>query len=201
MKYMKWIAAFFFPLLLLSCNTQKQPDHQSDLVKQIADQMDVALQITTSKKDSVLIFPRTTENGELKLVKSRDWTSGFFAGNLWMVYELTGDEKWKERALEYTLPMEQEQWNGGTHDIGFKMYCSFGKAWKYTGNPLYRDILVQAAKTLITRFNPAVGCLRSWDHNSDKWDFPVIVDNMMNLELLMWASKETGDDTFKNIAV
>ncbi len=198
---MKWITAFFFPLVLLSCNMQKQTEHQPDLVKQIADQMDVALQITASKKDSVLIFPRTTENGELKLVRSRDWTSGFFAGNLWMVYELTGDEKWKEYALEYTLPMEQEQWNGGTHDMGFKMYCSFGKAWQHTGNPAYRDILIQSAKTLITRFNPAVGCIRSWDHNSDKWDFPVIIDNMMNLELLMWAAKETGDETFKNIAV
>jgi unsaturated chondroitin disaccharide hydrolase len=118
-----------------------------------------------------------------------------------MAYELTGDEKWKEHALEYTLPLEKEQWNGGTHDMGFKMFCSFGKAWQHTGDTLYRNILIQSAQTLATRFNPAVGCMRSWDHNTDKWDFPVIIDNMMNLELLMWASKETGDENLKNIAV
>jgi hypothetical protein len=134
-------------------------------------------------------------------VRSKDWTSGFFPGNLWMVYELTGDEKWKKQALDFTLPLENEKWNGGTHDMGFKMFCSFGKAWQFTGDSAYRDILIQSAKTLATRFNPTVGCIRSWDHNADKWDFPVIIDNMMNLELLMWAAKETGNDTLKNIAV
>ncbi len=187
--------------LIFGCSNQKKKDSKLDLIPHVSQQLEFAIQIAEPLRDSVLISPRTIENDKLKLVSSKDWTSGFFPGNLWMVYELTGDMKWKERALEYTLPLESQQWNGGTHDMGFKMFCSFGKAYQFTGDSVYRNILIQSAKTLATRFNPAVGCIRSWDHNADKWDYPVIIDNMMNLELLMWAAKETGNDTLKNIAV
>ncbi len=81
------------------------------------------------------------------------------------------------------------------------MFSSFGKAYQFTGNEEYKNVVIQSAKTLATRFNPKVGCIRSWDHNADKWDFPVIIDNMMNLEMLMWAAKETGNDTLKQIAI
>ena len=195
------LLSVFTLILFFGCSIMKQKEPKPDLTTHIAKQMEYAVQLAETLKDSVLVSPRTTEDGKLKLVRSRDWTSGFFPGNLWMVYELTGDEKWKKTALEYTLPLEKEQWNGGTHDMGFKMFCSFGKAWQFTGDSAYRDILIQSAQTLATRFNPVVGCMRSWDHNTDKWDFPVIIDNMMNLELLMWASKETGDENLKNIAV
>jgi unsaturated chondroitin disaccharide hydrolase len=188
-------------VLFFGCTSQSKKQSEPDLTTQISKQMEYAIQLANSMKDSVLVSPRTMEAGKLKLVRSRDWTSGFFAGNLWMVYELTGDEKWKQHALDFTLPLEDEQWDGGTHDLGFKMFCSFGKAWQFTGDSAYRDILIQSAQTLATRFNPAVGSIRSWDHNTDKWDFPVIIDNMMNLELLMWAAKETGDENLKNIAV
>jgi rhamnogalacturonyl hydrolase YesR len=198
---MKLLELVLLLFIVVSCGNQKQDHTKTSFDEQIAEQLNYAITLTASKKDTVFIFPRTIENDELKLVKSRDWTSGFFAGNLWMMYELSGDENWKSHALEYTLPMEKEQWNGGTHDMGFKMFCSFGKAYQHTGNAGYRDILIQSAKTLATRFNPAVGCIRSWDHNTDKWDFPVIIDNMMNLELLMWAAKETGDESLKNVAV
>lgn len=187
--------------LTFGCSNQNSKDSKSNLITHVSDQMKYAIQQANPLRDSILISPRTIENDKMKLVASKDWTSGFFPGNLWMVYELTGDEKWKQYALQYTLPLEKEQWNGGTHDMGFKMFCSFGKAWQFTGDSVYRDILIQSAKTLATRFNPAVGCIRSWDHNADKWDFPVIIDNMMNLELLMWAAKETGNDTLKSIAV
>lgn len=188
-------------IVVLGCTNQNQNQPKPDLTSQISAQMEYAVQLANSLKDSVLVSPRTVEDGKLKLVKSGDWTSGFFPGNLWMVYEITGDTKWKQVALDFTLPLAKEQWNGGTHDMGFKMFCSFGKAWQFTGDSTYRDILIQSAQTLATRFNPAVGCIRSWDHNTDKWDFPVIIDNMMNLELLMWAAKETGDENLKNIAV
>jgi hypothetical protein len=187
--------------LCFGCSTQNKKEEQLDLTFYISQQFDYAVQLANEAKDSVFIFPRTIENGDLKLVKGRDWTSGFFAGNLWMVYELTGEEKWKKHALEYTLPLEQEQWDGGTHDLGFKMFNSFGKAYQYSGNEMYKNIVIQSAKTLATRFNPNVGCIRSWDHNTDKWDFPVIIDNMMNLEMLMWAAKETGNDTLSQIAI
>ncbi|MBK6284153.1 MAG: glycoside hydrolase family 88 protein [Draconibacterium sp.] len=188
-------------LLSFGCSNQNKQETKPDIISLVSQQMEYAVQLADQFKDSVLVAPRTTENDKLKLVRARDWTSGFFAGNLWMVYDLTGDEKWKERAIEYTLPLEQEQWDGGTHDLGFKMFNSFGKAYQFTGNETYKNVVIQSAKTLATRFNPNVGCIRSWDHNADKWDFPVIIDNMMNLEMLMWAAKETGNDTLRQIAI
>jgi rhamnogalacturonyl hydrolase YesR len=188
-------------LLCLGCSDQSKKELKTDLISHVSSQMEYALQLADNLKDSIYISPRTIENGELKLVRGRDWTSGFFPGNLWMVYELTGDEKWKDKAIEYTLPLEPEQWDGGTHDLGFKMFNSFGKAYLSTGNQAYKNVVIQSAKTLATRFNPNVGCIRSWDHNADKWDFPVIIDNMMNLEMLMWAAKESGIDSLRQIAI
>ena len=148
------------------------------------------------------LHPRTAEeNGSLRLVKSKDWTSGFFPGNLWFLYEYTEDEKWKNAAQKFTSNIEDQQWNGGTHDMGFKMYCSYGSGYRLTENPKYREVLIQSAKTLITRFNPTVGAIRSWDFNADTWQFPVIIDNMMNLELLFWATSETGDSIYYDMAV
>jgi len=189
-----------FLILLFSCNNQKA-DKLEILIDHCDSQIEFAIQTITALHTPDMVSPRTVEDGALKLVPARDWTSGFFPGNLWMMYELTGDEKWKDQALQFTLSLEQEKWNGRTHDSGFKMYCSFGQAIKYTNNSAYRDILIQSAKTLSARFNPVVGCIRSWDHNTDKWDYPVIIDNMMNLELLMWAAQETGNENFREIAI
>jgi len=198
---MKKLNVLVVIIILISCTTQKSADTQSQLINHITEQVDYAVQIAEPLRDSILTSPRTIKNGRLKLVPSRDWTSGFFPGNLWMLYELTDDKKWEDLALEYTLPLEKEQWNKGTHDLGFMMFCSFGKAYQFTKNKDYKNILIQSAKSLATRFNPTVGCIRSWDHNSDKWDFPVIIDNMMNLELLLWAANETGESYLKEVAI
>lgn len=148
------------------------------------------------------ISPRSlNQKGELNMVASKDWCSGFFAGCLWEMFEMTGKENWKESAMRFTSPLEDQKWNLKTHDMGFKMMPTFGKAYQFTGNKNYRDILIQSAKTLITRYSKKTGCIRSWDHNQDKWQFPVIIDNMMNLELLFLATKETGDSVYYNIAV
>jgi rhamnogalacturonyl hydrolase YesR len=154
------------------------------------------------KPDKNYVAPRSIdENGKLIVVPSRDWTSGFFAGELWYMYEYTKDEKWREAAEKYTARIEPEKLNGGTHDMGFKVYCSFGNGYRLTRNEHYRDVLITAARTLATRFKPDAGIIRSWEHNRDKWQCPVIIDNMMNLELLFWAFKETNDSSFYKIAV
>lgn len=158
--------------------------------------------IAEAKGNSTGLFsPRTLENGKLKLVASRDWTSGFFAGELWMLYDFTRKPEWKAKAGEFTALMEKEKMNGTTHDMGFKIYCSYGTGYKITKDPAYKDVIVQAAKTLSTRFNPKVGCIRSWDHHKEQWGYPVIIDNMMNLELLFAATQLTGDSSFYKIAV
>ncbi len=149
-----------------------------------------------------LVSPRTIdENGNLVTVSSRDWTSGFFPGELWFMYEYTGREQWKQAAMRHTASIEREKENGGTHDMGFKIYCSFGNGYRLTGNEEYAGVMLEAARTLVTRFKPGAGVIRSWDHNTDKWASPVIIDNMMNLELLFWASKHSGDPLFRDIAV
>jgi unsaturated chondroitin disaccharide hydrolase len=155
-----------------------------------------------NKNKTEVVSPRSLiAEGNLTLVPSRDWTSGFFPGVLWFLYEFTGKQKWETQARIFTSNIENEKLNGGTHDMGFKIYCSFGNGYRLTKDPAYREIIILSAKTLSTRFNPIVGCIRSWDHSRDKWGYPVIIDNMMNLELLFAATRLTGDSSFYKIAV
>jgi len=157
--------------------------------------------VKAEAKKTDLVTPRTLENGKLKLVASKDWTSGFFPGELWFLYEYSGNKMWLEQARKFTAMIEQEQFNGKTHDMGFKVFCSVGTGYRITKDAHYRDVIIQSAKTLATRFNPKTGVILSWDHSRDKWVNPVIIDNMMNLELLFEATKLTGDSSFYKIAV
>ncbi len=149
-----------------------------------------------------LVTPRSIEdNGLLRLVPSSDWCSGFFPGNLWYISELTGDKKWEKLADKFTLKIEPEKTNAATHDMGFKILCSFGNGYRINQNENYKNIIVQSAYTLTKRFNPKTGLILSWDHSRDKWVNPVIIDNMMNLELLFFAFRHTNDSMFYKIAV
>lgn len=192
--------------LLTSCQPDSQPEKVS--LNQIKSQLKLLAvnfsEANVSASDSskkVVSVRSLNSDGSLKVVPSKDWCSGFYAGSLWQASELTGDTALQQLARTFTLPLEKEKFNGATHDMGFKMMCSFGQGYRITRDSAYRDILIQSAKTLTTRFNEKIGAIRSWDHNQDKWQFPVIIDNMMNLELLFWASKQTGDQVYYNIAV
>jgi rhamnogalacturonyl hydrolase YesR len=196
-----------FVLVSTGCNTIRS--QQDNIVQKDFDfaskQLLVAVSEVEKAKQSGItgkVSPRTLNaDGILQLVASHDWVSGFFPGSLWYMYEYTNDDKWKELAKKYTAPIESEKTNGGNHDIGFKVYCSFGNGYRLTKDQSYRNILLQSAKTLITRFKSNSGIIRSWDHNTDKWQCPVIIDNMMNLELLFWAFNETRDSVYYNTAV
>lgn len=170
-----------------------------DAATQTAILLDSVQQATSN--NAVLVAPRTIERGQLKLVGSRDWTSGFFAGELWMLYGYTQEEKWKQAADKATRLLDKEKWNAGTHDMGFKIYCSYGNGYLYTKDSSYQKVIIDAARTLTRRYNPTIGSIRSWDHNRDKWQFPVIIDNMMNLELLFAATRFTGDSSYYSVAV
>jgi unsaturated chondroitin disaccharide hydrolase len=176
---------------------------QKQIIEQAAIQFNYAFEeIAKAKaKNPIAVSPRSMRADTLFMVPAKDWTSGFFAGNLWYMYELTNDKKWLQRAQEFTAPIENQKMDSTTHDLGFKLYCSFGNGYRLTKTPQYRDVLLQSARTLTTRFNEKVGSLRSWDHHKEVWQFPVIIDNMMNLELLFWAFKETKDSTFYKVAV
>jgi unsaturated chondroitin disaccharide hydrolase len=152
-------------------------------------------------KDKPELLPRTIDTtGALVVSDPGWWTSGFFPGSLWYLYEHSNDEKIKYAAIQMTSRVEKEKNNTGTHDLGFMLYCSFGNGFRITGDENYRDVLLTGAKSLSTRFRPNIGCIQSWG-SSEKWQCPVIIDNMMNLELLLWVFNQTGDSSYYNIAV
>jgi hypothetical protein len=143
--------------------------------------------------------PRTFENGQLVTVRIKDWTSGFFAGSLWYLYEYTRKPEWMKAAKDYTGRLESIKDYTGDHDVGFMLGSSYGNGYRLTGEKSYRSVLLLGAKSLATRFNPKVGQIRSWDHGD--WRYPVIIDNMMNLELLTLASREGGGERLRKIAM
>ena len=152
--------------------------------------------------DTEKFSPRTMEeDGTLRLVKPRDWCSGFFAGSLWQLYGYTHDSKWLKAAEEFTAPLEKMKDCKETHDLGFTVYSSFGNGYRLTGNVHYKDVIVEAAKSLASRYSDKVKAIRSWDHHKEQWNYPVIIDNMLNLELLFEASRLTGDKSYYDIAV
>ncbi|RYY54064.1 MAG: glycosyl hydrolase family 88 [Chitinophagaceae bacterium] len=152
-------------------------------------------------------FPRTTDStGRLVSTDMYDWTPGFFPGSLWYAYQYSADSSMKTAAVQWTERLEPLKDFRDHHDLGFMMYCSFGNAFRITGNQRYRDYLVQAARSLCTRFDPKVGCIKSWNtfrswHGNKVYHYPVIIDNVMNLELLFFATKVTGDSSFYRTAV
>ncbi len=162
----------------------------------------LAAQRAAAPGKAPLVSPRTlSPTGELVVVPARDWTSGFFPGYLWLLYQATGQARWKAAAQQYTARIEPEKTNATTHDMGFKVYCSVGTGYRLTQDAHYRTVIIEAARTLSQRFSPQVGAIRSWDHHREKWGFPVIIDNMLNLELLFAATRLSGDSSFYKIAV
>jgi hypothetical protein len=166
-------------------------------IAQSADQYRFMLQQLGDER----AIPRTFEHGKLfKPNLDRDWTVGFFPGSLWYLYEATGDAAWRTAAERYTPYVASWARNKGTHDVGFVLFCSYGNGLRLTKNSAYAEVLRAGAATLASRFNPAVGAIKSWDWGTRKgWDFPVIIDNMMNLELLLWASDH--DPRLRDVAI
>ena len=194
---------FLLPAILLlnACSiTQKdKPVWAEQAIETAGYQLKImASQVDEMRGDSAL-FPRSVREGKVRLTDAKDWTSGFLAGTLWYGYELSGDTILKKEARKYTSLLEPIQFYTGNHDIGFMMCCSYGNALRLAAQAGDDTILVNTAKSLITRYNPDVKAIRSWDFG--KWSYPVIIDNMMNLELLFWASRHTNDTVYKNIAI
>lgn len=204
MKQIIRIKIIFLILLLCGCSAQqKSADPQKELLQTIDKNFGDAsaqykLMMTKLAPDR---FPKTyyAQTDSFETSKSGWWCSGFYPGTLLYLYEQTKDQALLTEAERILKSLEKEKNNKNTHDLGFMMYCSFGSAERIAPKPEYKDILLTSAKSLCTRFNPKVGCIKSWD--SKPSDFLVIIDNMMNLELLFWATKISGDSSFYKIAV
>lgn len=160
----------------------------------IETQADGMLEEVKSSK----LTPRSIERG---LRPSNDWTSGFYPGILWYLYEYTGKAQWQKEAATVTAFLEKEQYSNHDHDIGFRIYCSYGNGYLLTGEEQYKTAVVNAAKALSTRFSDKTQTIMSWNPDKERdWKYPVIIDNMMNLELLFEATRFSGDQSFTNIA-
>lgn len=160
-----------------------------------------------SKQVSVGKYPKTyfADKNQLETSDSGWWCSGFYPGTLLYLDEAKGAPELKKEALNVMEDLKKEQFNTTTHDLGFMMYCSFGNAERLHPSKEYETILMNSAKSLAGRFNPKTGCIKSWEskpwNHADKDESAVIIDNMMNLELLFWATKHSGDSTYYKIAV
>jgi chondroitin AC lyase len=203
MKQLMMAAAAFCLLLLAFTQDKKETVFIKDNFTYAGKQLRNMLAET---KSNPLAFPRSTKNGQLVTTNMYDWTPGFFPGSLWYAYEYSKDPQLKTAAVQWTERLEPLKTFTQHHDLGFMMYCSYGNAYRLTGNEVYKNILVQSARSLSTRFNPVTGCIKSWNsfkswHGNKTYQFPVIIDNLMNLELLFFASEVTGDTSFRHIAV
>lgn len=191
---------YFIPFLVvfmvsfLSCK-QQETKWYDNAIEVAQTQLEKATEAYAPEHNPRSIYP----DGKIRLTHVRDWTCGFFPGSLWYMYELTGNEALKSEARRFTEALDSAQYFTYTHDLGFMLYCSYGNAFRLTGDEAYKKVLINGAESLATRFKPEVGCIRSWDFG--EWQFPVIVDNMMNLEFMCWASKATNESRYKNMAV
>lgn len=187
---MKKNAFIFFIAITIALNAfgQKKPDELPDqwfdkAVNLIDYQLSKASERYTPGSN-----PRSMNlDGTVRIAGKKDWTTGFFPGSLWYGYELTGDNKLVIEAKRFTLALDSIRYITNTHDVGFMLYCSYGNAYRITGDKTYLPVLQDGAKNLYARFSPTVGAIRSWDFSW--WHYPVIIDNMINLEYLYFASR------------
>lgn len=205
MKKQVFVLILVFSLLNISMAQNKK--------ESLAGKIDAALQKSTEQYLYLASqvepgqYPKTWHEKKQKLETSDSgwWCSGFYPGTLLYLNEAKQNPELEKEVLGFLDNLKKEQFNTTTHDLGFMMYCSFGNAQRLKPNKEYEAILLQSAKSLCTRYNPVAKCIKSWDsatwNHASKEEMPVIIDNMMNLELLFWASQYSGDSTYKDIAI
>jgi unsaturated chondroitin disaccharide hydrolase len=134
--------------------------------------------------------------GTWTTVGASDWTSGFFPGELWLLYQATGSAQWLTDAKNWTAPLASQATETDRHDVGFIIGESFGNGYRLTGDPTYKSEILTAAASLATRYNPTVGAIKSWSFSPWQNQFPVIIDNMMTLGPLQWGATHGGDPSW-----
>lgn len=204
MKKLLFVALTAISIVGVSCS------ERYELKQSLKAALEVAVEQDKAQAEVMLELqgemPKTFENGKLVTANIRWWTSGFFPGSLWLLYEHTGDDELRQYAEHFTSRLESLKDYTGTHDLGFMVFCSYGNGYRLTGNEAYKDVINQASASLATRFNETVGCIRSWNTGRKEHpeeDYIVIIDNMMNLEMLEWSgyhdlARKHADTTIAN---
>ena len=199
-KIVSLFAIILNALFITSCRDSNEKEMATIVNQSLEMATTQSLAMAKSLEKDSLLLPRSFEKGSLVTSDSRWWCSGFFPGVLWYLYENTPTEELKKYAQLYTDRVEREKFTTDNHDVGFMVFCSFGNGQRITGNEKYKDVIAKASESLSTRYKDNIHLIRSWDWNREVWQYPVIIDNMMNLEMLMWAAKETGNNRFEEIA-
>ena len=177
-----------------------------DLDKEIKN-CEAQLNQAVPKLTDLTKHPRLIETNETEWKEIPNgrlvWTSGFYPGILWYMYNLSKDEKWKKEAIKRTEVFEDFKTITEHHDIGFMMFPAYGNGYMLGDKKEYKDILLTSAQSLASRYNPNVGTIRSWSNKMHpRWQQHItIIDNMLNLELLFWAAKNGGSKEYYDIAV
>ncbi|CAM3327312.1 glycoside hydrolase family 88 protein [Zobellia roscoffensis] len=192
----------FLSVLIMSCASQKK-EVQPFSAEKVLDQNVEKIKEVQQTVNNVDQFPRNIPKGQTnwEMVGVRDWCSGFWPGVLWYAYEQSNDSELKESAMKSTEALKPIAYSSAeNHDIGFMLYCSYGNGYRLTGNEEYKKVLLAAADTLATLYNPNVGSILSWPIKKDEYKHNTIVDNMMNLELLFWAAKNGGSQNLYDLS-
>lgn len=196
-------------LLMSSCeNTPKKVVTDTFVATNVAHaHQQLGNEIKVIEASGKVLNPVTIKaDGSTYYCKYSDWRSGFFPGSIWYLYELTQDTTLLPLAIKYTNAIEETKNLTWHHDVGFMVNCSFGNGLRIADVPGYKDIMIQTARSLSTRFRPQAGVIQSWDVKGGwqaerGWECPVIIDNMMNLELLFEVTRLSGDSTFHHLAL
>ncbi|MGP1611120.1 MAG: glycoside hydrolase family 88 protein [Candidatus Cryptobacteroides sp.] len=193
-RFSKYILISFLAPIIASC----AGNNINSLIDKDLKRAGEQLSLMSERFDTAAVTPRSWDNGVYKLLP-KDWTCGFFPGVYWLYYQLTGDKAMEKEALKFTARLSDIPAIKTTHDLGFMVFCSYGKQYEVEKDSISAAAIVEASNSLISRFDPSIGLIRSW--NFGKWNYPVIIDNMMNLEMLFWASEYTGNPQYRDIAI
>lgn len=191
---------FFVSLFMVGCTSKEEP-MRVVIEKAMSRSAQQYKRMSEYLIDSIGRYPRTYINGKIMTSDTHWWCSGFFPGSLWYLYEYSKDNDILNYAKIYTERLRKEMYETDNHDIGFMIFCSYGNGYRLTGNEDYASVIDTACISLSSRYQENMGLIRSWDFNKKIWQYPVIIDNMMNLEMLMWGAKKFNNDYFKRIAI
>lgn len=163
--------------------------------------LDYCVAKTRANLDRLDSFPHTTRQGRWRTSEDGRWTAGHWIGIVWLAYLRSGDASLRDAAYRWAERLEPRKTDTTTHDMGFLFFPSFVRGYRITRDPYFRDAALVAARSLATRFHDNGGYIQAWDDAED----PVhkgrtIVDTVMNLPLLLWASDESGDQRLGEIA-
>ncbi|HEY65422.1 MAG TPA: glucuronyl hydrolase [Caldilineae bacterium] len=168
----------------------------------LREALDHAIARITQLMEKAIGFPQATEHGRWRYTEDGGWTGGFWPGRLWLAYLVTEEGRYATAAREWCVRLAPREFDTTTHDLGFLFYPSYVTGYRLTDERALRYGALAAAETLTRRFNPKGNFIQAWGPLDDpRRRGRTIVDTMMNLDLLFWATTQTGENRFSDIAV